>query len=157
MVIRNPEQSQKLGIAMVFQELTLVGEMTVWENIYLNQEPVTCLGRINRKEIKKRILAVMDRYGIHIDPDATVSSLPVAEQQMAEILKILVRDPELIILDEPTSALAKKEVKQLYQIIHNLIADGKTIISSPTVWRSCLSWETGSPYSRTGAILEPGT
>lgn len=142
---------------MVFQELTLVGEMTVWENIYLNQEPVTCLGRINRKEIKKRILAVMDRYGIHIDPDATVSSLPVAEQQMAEILKILVRDPELIILDEPTSALAKKEVKQLYQIIHNLIADGKTIISSPTVWRSCLSWETGLPYSRTGAILEPGT
>ena len=127
-VIRNPEQSQKLGIAMVFQELTLVGEMTVWENIYLNQEPVTRLGRINRKEIKKRILAVMDRYGIHIDPDATVSSLPVAEQQMAEILKILVRDPELIILDEPTSALAKKEVKQLYQIIHNLIADGKTII-----------------------------
>ena len=127
-VIRNPEQSQKLGIAMVFQELTLVGEMTVWENIYLNQEPVTRLGRINRKEIKKRILDVMDRYGIHIDPDATVSSLPVAEQQMAEILKILVRDPELIILDEPTSALAKKEVKQLYQIIHNLIADGKTII-----------------------------
>ena len=126
--IRNPEQSQKLGIAMVFQELTLVGEMTVWENIYLNQEPVTRLGRINRREIKKRILDVMDRYGIHIDPDATVSSLPVAEQQMAEILKILVRDPELIILDEPTSALAKKEVKQLYQIIHNLIADGKTII-----------------------------
>lgn len=126
--IRNPEQSQKLGIAMVFQELTLVGEMTVWENIYLNQEPVTRLGRINRREIKKRILDVMDRYGIHIDPDATVGSLPVAEQQMAEILKILVRDPELIILDEPTSALAKKEVKQLYQIIHNLIADGKTII-----------------------------
>ena len=127
-VIRNPEQSQKLGIAMVFQELTLVGEMTVWENIYLNQEPVTRLGRINRKEIKKRILDVMDRYGIHIDPDAPVGSLPVAEQQMAEILKILVRDPELIILDEPTSALAKKEVEQLYQIIHNLIADGKTII-----------------------------
>ena len=126
--IRNPGQSQKLGIAMVFQELTLVGEMTVWENIYLNQEPVTRLGRINRREIKKRILDVMDRYGIHIDPDATVGSLPVAEQQMAEILKILVRDPELIILDEPTSALAKKEVKQLYQIIHNLIADGKTII-----------------------------
>ena len=71
------------------------------------------LGRINRKEIKKRILDVMDRYGIHIDPDAPVGSLPVAEQQMAEILKILVRDPELIILDEPTSALAKKEVEQL--------------------------------------------
>ncbi len=57
-----------------------------------------------------------------------MESLSVARQQMAEILKILVRDPELIILDEPTSALAKKEVKQLYQIIRNLIADGKTII-----------------------------
>lgn len=126
--IRNPEQSQKMGIAMVFQELTLVGEMTVWENIYLNQEPVTRLGRINRKEIKKRIRDAMDRYGIHIDPDAMVNSLPVAEQQMAEILKILVRDPELIILDEPTSALAKKEVQKLYQIIRNLTADKKTII-----------------------------
>lgn len=126
--IRNPEQSQKLGIAMVFQELTLVGEMTVWENIYLNQEPVNRLGRIDKKEIRRRIREAMDRYGIHIDPDATVSSLPVAQQQMAEILKILVRDPELIILDEPTSALAKKEVGQLCQIIRNLIAAGKTII-----------------------------
>lgn len=126
--IKNPEQSQKLGIAMVFQELTLVGEMTVWENVYLNQEPVNHLGRIDKKEIRKRLLSAMDRYGIHIDPDAMVKNLPVAGQQMAEILKILVRDPELIILDEPTSALAKKEVLQLYQIIRNLIADGKTII-----------------------------
>ena len=126
--IKNPEQSQKLGIAMVFQELTLVREMTVWENIYLNQEPVNRLGRIDKKEIKKRIKEAMDKYGIHIDPDAVVEKLPVAQQQMAEILKILVRDPELIILDEPTSALAKKEVRQLYQIVKNLIADGKTII-----------------------------
>ena len=126
--IKNPEQSQKLGIAMVFQELTLVGEMTVWENVYLNQEPVNSLGRVDRKEIRKRIQSAMDRYGIHIDPDAIVKNLPVAEQQMAEILKILVRDPELIILDEPTSALAKREVTQLYQIMRNLIADGKTII-----------------------------
>ena len=70
----------------------------------------------------------MDKYGIHVDPDALVSTLPVAKQQMVEILKILVRDPELIILDEPTSALAKKEVVQLYQIIHNLLDNGKTII-----------------------------
>lgn len=126
--IKNPQQSQKLGIAMVFQELTLVREMTVAENIYLNQEPTTRLGRVDKKEVYRRIRAAMDKYGIHIDPDAMVGSLSVARQQMAEILKILVRDPELIILDEPTSALAKKEVKQLYQIIRNLIADGKTII-----------------------------
>lgn len=126
--IRTPEQSQKLGIAMVFQELTLVGEMSVAENIYLNQEPVNRLGRIDKKAINLKISDAMDRYGIHIDPEAMVNTLPVAQQQMAEILKILVRDPELIILDEPTSALAKKEVTQLYQIIRNLIKAGKTII-----------------------------
>ncbi|MDD3251271.1 MAG: sugar ABC transporter ATP-binding protein [Lachnospiraceae bacterium] len=126
--IRTPEQSQKLGIAMVFQELTLVGEMSVAENIYLNQEPVNRLGRINKKEIDQKLREAMDRYDIHIDPEALVNTLSVAQQQMTEILKILVRDPELIILDEPTSALAKKEVTQLYQIIGNLIRAGKTII-----------------------------
>lgn len=126
--IKTPEQSQKLGIAMVFQELTLVGEMSVAENIYLNQEPVNRFGHINKKEVKRKIHEAMDLYGIHIDPDAMVNTLSVAQQQMAEILKILVRDPDLIILDEPTSALAKKEVMQLYQIIRNLIKAEKTII-----------------------------
>ena len=128
--IKSPEHSQKMGIAMVFQELTLVGEMTVAENVYLNQEPVNALGMIDKKKIHEEIKKAMDKYGIHIDPDALVSTLPVAKQQMVEILKILVRDPELIILDEPTSALAKKEVVQLYQIIHNLLNNGKTIIFS---------------------------
>ncbi len=127
-LMKNPQQSQKLGIAMVYQELTLVGEMTVAENIFLNQEPTTRLGRVNQKEMNRRIQEIMDQYGIHIDPDIIVNTLPVAQQQMAEILKILVRDPELIILDEPTSALAKKEVEQLYAIIRNLTAAGKTII-----------------------------
>ena len=108
--IKSPEHSQKMGIAMVFQELTLVGEMTVAENVYLNQEPVNALGMIDKKKIHEEIEKAMDKYGIHVDPDALVSTLPVAKQQMVEILKILVRDPELIILDEPTSALAKKEV-----------------------------------------------
>ena len=126
--IKDPQQSQKLGIAMVYQELTLVGEMTVAENIFLNQEPTKPFGGINQKEIKRRIQEIMDRYGIHIDPDVIVNTLPVAQQQMAEILKILIRDPELIILDEPTSALAKKEVEQLYAIVRNLTAMGKTII-----------------------------
>ncbi len=126
--LKSPEHAQKMGIAMVFQELTLVGEMTVAENIYLNQEPVTKFGRVDKKEIRKRISSIMEKYEIHIDPDATVNTLPVAQQQMAEILKILVRDPELIILDEPTSALAKKEVKQLQKIMENLVKAGKTII-----------------------------
>lgn len=126
--IKNPEQSQKQGIAMVFQELTLVGEMSVAENIYLNQEPITRFGRIDKKEVDRKIQAAMNKYGIHLDPDVIVNTLPVAQQQMAEILKCLVREPELIILDEPTSALAKKEVKQLFTIVRNLLAADKTII-----------------------------
>ena len=126
--VKKPEQSQKLGIAMVFQELTLVGEMTVIENVFLNQEPRNVWGQVDRKTARKRLDEAMERYGINVDPEAIVKNLPVAKQQMVEILKILVRDPELIILDEPTSALAKKEVEQLYKIIHRLTENDKTVV-----------------------------
>lgn len=126
--IRNPEESQKMGIAMVFQELTLVGQMTVEENVYLNAEPRNRFGLVDRRKLRHNILQDMKKYGIYVEPECLVSELSVAQQQMTEILKILVRDPELIILDEPTSALAKKEVEQLYSIIHHLTGMGKTII-----------------------------
>ncbi len=126
--IKNPQQSQKLGIAMVFQELTLVAQMTVEENVYLNAEPRDKFGLVDRKALRRNVLAAMDQYGIHVDPAMLVGELSVAQQQMTEILKILVREPELIILDEPTSALAKQEVERLYAIIRNLTAMGKTII-----------------------------
>ena len=118
--IRTPRQSQDMGIAMVFQELTLVGEMTVEENLFLNMEPVR-FGVVDRKKIRRQAETV-------IDLDAIVCRLTVAQQQMVEIIKILLHDPELIILDEPTSALARKEVEKLFQIVRNLIEKGKTII-----------------------------
>lgn len=125
--IRSPKQSQDLGIAMVFQELTLVGELTVEENLFLNMEPVR-FGIVDRKRIRQQAESVMERYGITIDLDAIVCKLTVAQQQMVEIIKILLHDPELIILDEPTSALARKEVEKLFQIVRNLIEKEKTII-----------------------------
>ena len=125
--IRTPRQSQDMGIAMVFQELTLVGEMTVEENLFLNMEPVR-FGVVDRKKIRRQAETVMEQYGITIDLDAIVCRLTVAQQQMVEIIKILLHDPELIILDEPTSALARKEVEKLFQIVRNLIEKGKTII-----------------------------
>ncbi len=127
-VIKNPAQAQKLGIAMVFQELTLVSEMTVAENLYLNMEPVNKWGLIDKKAMESKINEAMERYNIRIDMHALVGSLSVAEQQMAEILKILLTDPELIILDEPTSALARKEVDKLHEIITELLKNGKTIV-----------------------------
>lgn len=125
--IKTPKQSQDMGIAMVFQELTLVGEMTVEENLFLNMEPVKfCV--VDRKKIRAQAEELMKTYGIEINLDAIVCKLTVAQQQMVEILKILIHDPELIILDEPTSALARKEVEKLFRIIRNLIEKGKTIV-----------------------------
>ncbi len=126
---RTPMDSQRNGIAMVYQELTLIQELTVAENIFLNIESTgKGLHVIDKKSQMKQLQSCMDAYGIHIDPGAIVARLPVAQQQLVEILKILVRKPEIIILDEPTSSLAKKEVETLYEVIHTLIRKGKTVI-----------------------------
>jgi ABC-type sugar transport system ATPase subunit len=125
--IKNPIEAQRAGIAMVFQELTLINQLTVAENIFLNIERKKSLV-IDKKEQMRTLIACMDEYGIHIDPEAIVDRLSVAQKQLVEILKILIRNPEIIILDEPTSSLAKKEVRMLFDIIHKLVAKGKTII-----------------------------
>jgi len=125
--ITNPAEAQKQGIAMVFQELTLIGDLTVEENLFLNMEPVKGL-LLDKKEITRRCKELMDEYDIKLNPKSIAGRLSVAEQQMAEILKILLREPEIIILDEPTSSLAKKEVEKLFAIVKNLIKNGKTII-----------------------------
>ncbi|WHH58178.1 sugar ABC transporter ATP-binding protein [Petroclostridium sp. X23] len=125
---RNPQEAQNAGIAMVYQELTVLPEMTVAQNIFLSNEPRNRWGTIDNKEIRQKSKEMLVRYKIDIDPDDLVGTLPIAKQQMVEILKILVRDPEIIILDEPTSALAREEVTKLYDIINTLIENGKTII-----------------------------
>lgn len=127
-VAANPRQAQDLGIAMVYQELTLVSELTVEENLFLSIEPKNKFGLIDRKEVRKRILALMDEYDIHINPKAIAGRLSVAEQQMAEILKVLLKNPQIIILDEPTSSLQSEEVVKLFNIVRNLVKKEKTII-----------------------------
>ncbi|MHB8963534.1 MAG: sugar ABC transporter ATP-binding protein [Saccharofermentanales bacterium] len=127
-VFKTPGQAQHNGIAMVFQELTLIGELSVAENIFLNNEPRTRYGTVDKKLLRSNVRKIMDRYKISIDIDSMVKRLSVAQQQMTEILKILVRNPDVIILDEPTSALARQEVDKLYEIIHTMKDEGKTII-----------------------------
>lgn len=126
--IRTPLDAKKMGIAMVYQELTLINDMTVAENIYLGIEPTKGPGLIDGRAIDEYIRKVMEKYGISLELQAMVKNLSVAQQQMAEIVKILIREPELIVLDEPTSALAKKEVEQLYTIIRAMVEAGKTVI-----------------------------
>lgn len=124
---KKPQDSQNVGIAMVFQELTLVSELTVAENIFLGRE-IKKRGLVDKKSQKELIMTCMKQYGIAIDPDAIVDKLSVAEKQLVEILKVLMRNPEIIILDEPTSSLAKAEVKNLFKIMKKLKSEGKTLI-----------------------------
>ena len=124
---RSPKEAQKAGIAMVFQELTQINELTVFENIFLGSEPVKG-GLIDRRKQLELLNFYMDKYDLHMNPMTIVDRLSVGQKQLAEILKALVRDPEIIILDEPTSALAGEEVEILFSIMRKLKQEGKAII-----------------------------
>ncbi len=123
-----PEQAQHHGIVMVYQELTLINELNVAENVFLSIEPRNKAGFVDKKRMYSIVSDMMKKYDIDISPKAIVGNLTVAQQQMIEILKILVRNAELIIFDEPTSALGKDDVAKLFQIIKTLRDEGKTII-----------------------------
>ncbi len=122
-----PTDSQAAGIAMVFQELTQINELTVFENIFLSKEKKK--GAFIDRNVQMKVLKhYLEKYEIDIDPSVIVDRLSVGQKQLVEILKVLVRDPEIIILDEPTSALATDEVQLLFRIIRKLTQEGKAVI-----------------------------
>lgn len=125
--INGPGEAAKLGIGMVYQHFMLVPTLTVAENMILGVEPkkgITLDLAAAREEVRK----VSTKYGLAIDPDALVNELSVGMQQRVEILKILFKGANLLVFDEPTAVLTPGEVKELYKIMDNLIAEGKTII-----------------------------
>ena len=124
---RSPKEAQNAGIAMVFQELTQINELTVFENIFLGCEP-TKAGVIDRARQMELLNHYMDKYDLHMDPTTIVDRMSVGQKQLAEILKALVKDPEVVILDEPTSALAGEEVQILFSIMRKLKEEGKAVI-----------------------------
>jgi D-xylose transport system ATP-binding protein len=115
------------GIAIVYQELTLIPKMTVGENIFLGKEPVEGR-RINKSRLYAQSRDILSKYGLDILPQARVLDLGVGKQQMAEIAKALSEDAKLLILDEPTSALTQTEVQKLMEILRGLKAHGVTCI-----------------------------
>lgn len=123
----NPKDAQKHGIAMVFQELTQINKLTVFENIFLGSEPVKG-GLIDKRKQLELLNFYMEKYELHLNPMTIVDRLSVGQKQLAEILKALVRNPDIIILDEPTSALAGEEVEILFNIMRKLKSEGKAII-----------------------------
>ncbi len=128
-VFKNSLDAAKCGIGMVYQEFMLFHDLTVFENIILGFEEKKCGGLfIDRKESRKKVEEICERYHFNIPLDAKISDLAVAMLQQVEIVKVLYKGAEIIILDEPTSVLTPKGVDGLFAAIRNLTEHGKTII-----------------------------
>lgn len=125
--IKNPNDANALGIGMVHQHFKLVECFTVLDNIILGVEPVKN-GFLNKDEARKKILELSDKYHLNVEPDALIEDITVGMQQRTEILKMLYRENEILIFDEPTAVLTPQEIDELMKIMKNLAAEGKSIL-----------------------------
>ncbi|MGK9065628.1 sugar ABC transporter ATP-binding protein [Stutzerimonas chloritidismutans] len=128
MEFQTPLQALQAGIAMIHQELNLMPHMTIAENIWLGREPLNALHLVDHGEMRRRTQDLLDRLRIRLDPDEPVGELSIAARQMVEIAKAVSYDSDVLIMDEPTSAITETEVAHLFEIIADLKAQGKGII-----------------------------
>jgi simple sugar transport system ATP-binding protein len=126
--IRSPNDASALGIGMVHQHFKLVRNFTVTENIVLGLEPRSKWGNLDLSAAEKRVGDLSATYSLAVDPKARIENITVGMQQRVEILKILYRDAEILIFDEPTAVLTPQEVDELLGILRRLKAEGKTIV-----------------------------
>ena len=125
--IRDPNDANALHIGMVHQHFKLVECYTVLDNIILGVEP-TRLGFLQKQQAREKVQSLSERYGLKVDVDAKVEDITVGMQQRTEILKMLYRDNEILIFDEPTAVLTPQEIEELMAVMKNLAAEGKSIL-----------------------------
>jgi simple sugar transport system ATP-binding protein len=125
---RSPGDAIKAGIGMVHQHFMLVPVFTVAENVTLGVERTRMLGLLDRRRARRDVRELSERYGLNVDPDAYVEDLPVGIQQRVEIVKALLREASVLILDEPTSVLTPGETEDLFRVIRELKAGGRSIV-----------------------------
>jgi simple sugar transport system ATP-binding protein len=121
--IRNPKEARALGIAMVFQHFSLFDTITVAENVWLGLSQ-----RLSLKEVSRRISTTASEYGLDVDPSRPVHTLSVGEMQRVEIIRALLTQPQLLILDEPTSVLTPQAVEKLFVVLRKLAHEGCSIL-----------------------------
>jgi len=124
----SPEDAIRAGISMVFQELSMVGSLSVAENIFANRQPVGPLNNIRWRELYRQTLTFLRDFDVRIDPRLPVKHLPMGQQQMLEILKAISTSPKVLILDEPTSSLTEAETASLFSSIRKLQDRGMSFI-----------------------------
>ncbi|WP_319532253.1 sugar ABC transporter ATP-binding protein [uncultured Cohaesibacter sp.] len=127
-VMSTPLDALSAGVAMIHQELNLMPFMTVAENIWIRREPLTSLGFVDHKALRNKTQQLFDELNLDLDPDNEVRNLSIASRQMVEIAKAISYESDVLIMDEPTSALTDHEVRHLFRLIADLKAKGKGII-----------------------------
>lgn len=127
-VVKDPNDANRYGIGMVHQHFMLVDVFTGLENIVLGHEDTNALGFLKYGKAKKKVNQLMDTYGLKVDLNRKVSDMTVGMQQKVEILKMLYRDSEVLIFDEPTAVLTAEEIEDLMKVILKLKGEGKTIL-----------------------------
>lgn len=127
--IKSPMDAMKHGIGTVYQELSIIPDLTVGENIFIGRIPKNKFGSFDRKKLYKNTMDLFEEYGIHdINPNAKAKALSLSQKQIVEILKTLSKDPEIVILDEATSALTTNRVKWLLSVARKLANQGKIVL-----------------------------
>lgn len=126
--IHSPNDAIHAGVGMVHQHFMLIPVFTVTDNVMLGDEYLKPGGILDRKRAAEKIRKISDTYNLNINPDAYVRDLPVGIQQRVEIIKLLFREADILIMDEPTAVLTPQEVDELFKIMHTLIKQGKSII-----------------------------
>lgn len=126
--IKNPIQARQLGISMIFQELNYIPEQTIAESLCVGNWPTGKLGKVNWREIKRRTAQLLKAEGLSYDPDTKLKDLTISDVQILEILKAISYNSDIIIMDEPTSAITLKEVDALFKKINELKSRGVAII-----------------------------
>ncbi len=124
----NPKEAQERGIAIIHQELNLIPDLSITENIFLGREITNSWDMLNKKAMRQKTKELLDKLKLHVSPDTLIRELKVGQQQVVEIAKALLTHSEVIIMDEPTSAISDHEVEILFTIIENLRNEGKAIV-----------------------------
>ena len=127
-VIRSPKDAFDLKIGMIHQHFKLVDLFTAAENIVLGLQEK---GRYNLEAVNNRVSEIAEKYGFHIDPQKKIYEMSVSEKQTVEIIKVLYRGADILILDEPTAVLTPQEIDRLFSVLKSMKKDGKSIIIIP--------------------------
>ncbi|MCX6066699.1 MAG: ABC transporter ATP-binding protein [Chloroflexi bacterium] len=153
LTIDTPNDAIKAGVGMVHQHFMLIPVFTVTENIMLGDEYLKPGGFLDRKKAAARIREISQQYNLQVEPDAYVKDLPVGIQQRVEIIKLLFRNADILILDEPTAVLTPQEVDELFNIMKKLVEQGKSIILITHKLREVMEFADRTTVIRGGKVI----